>query len=62
MLDTATITKKDISLAIVKPKKVTDFMWLQSSKNWSAKQIYALSQIELFDKNKHAKTNISGDL
>lgn len=46
--------QKDISLSIVKPKKVIDFTWKKTTENWSNQQIYALNQIGLFDNNKPA--------
>lgn len=45
-------SQKDISLSVMKPKEVKNFCWKKSSERWSDKQIAALGQIGLFDKNR----------
>ncbi|MFH1825517.1 MAG: hypothetical protein ABH873_09910 [Candidatus Firestonebacteria bacterium] len=42
----------DISISIVRPKKVVDFYWIKTNNKWSAKQLGVLNQLHLFDKNK----------
>ncbi len=43
--------QNNISLAVIKPKKVKDFVWEKTSNQWTTKQIYALAEMRLFDKN-----------
>ena len=47
-------SQKDISLAIIKPKEVNDFIWERTTDKWSNKQINTLNRIGLFDKNRPA--------
>jgi len=45
-------SQKDISLSVIKPLKIKDFYWERCSDKWSNKQIQALNQLGLFDKNR----------
>ena len=44
--------QKDISLAVIKPKKVIDFYWESTDRNWSSKQETVIKQLSLFERNK----------
>lgn len=45
-------SQKEISLAVVKPKKVIDFYWESTDRDWSPKQETVLKQLSLFEKEK----------
>jgi len=44
--------QKEISLALIRPKKVLDFFWEKDSNDWDLKQKLILNQLHLFNKNK----------
>lgn len=48
-------SQRDISLAIVKPRRVEDFFWEESNPNWTKRQLSALKQLRLFDNVNYKK-------
>jgi len=48
-------SQRDISLAIVKPRRVEDFSWEESNPNWTKRQLSALKQLRLFDNVNYKK-------
>ncbi len=45
-------SQKEISLSIINPKIVNDFVWEKTSNVWTKEQLNALRELRLFDKNR----------